>query len=247
MLQNIEGQTVPQVVFKTRKDHQWVDTSSEELFKDRTVVVFSLPGAFTPTCSSSHVPRYNQLTPELKKQGVDEVVCLSVNDAFVMNQWQHEQHADRITFIPDGNGDFTRGMGMMVEKQDLGFGERSWRYSMLVRNGVIEKMFVEPDLPGDPFEVSDADTMLHYIAPEASLPLDVTVFSREGCPYCVKAKAMLRDAGIEFDELVLNRDFAESTIRAVSGASTVPQVFINGSLIGGAESLTQYLGHADAA
>jgi glutaredoxin-like protein len=247
MLQNIEGQTVPQVVFKTRMDHEWVDTSSDELFKDRTVVVFSLPGAFTPTCSSSHVPRYNQLTPELKKQGVDEVVCISVNDAFVMNQWQHEQHADRITFIPDGNGDFTRGMGMMVEKQDLGFGERSWRYSMLVRNGVIEKMFIEPDLPGDPFEVSDADTMLHYIAPEASLPLDVTVFSREGCPYCVKAKAMLRDAGIEFDELVLNRDFAESTIRAVSGASTVPQVFINGSLIGGAEALTQYLGHANAA
>ena len=247
MLQNIEGQTVPQVVFKTRKDHEWVDTSSEELFKDRTVVVFSLPGAFTPTCSSSHVPRYNQLTPALKRQGVDEVVCISVNDAFVMNQWQHEQHADRMTFIPDGNGDFTRGMGMMVEKQDLGFGERSWRYSMLVRNGVIEKMFIEPDLPGDPFEVSDADTMLRYIAPEASLPLDVTVFSREGCPYCVKAKAMLRDAGIEFDELVLNRDFAESTIRAVSGASTVPQVFINGSLIGGAESLTQYLGHADAA
>jgi glutaredoxin-like protein len=247
MLQNIEGQTVPQVVFKTRMDHEWVDTSSDELFKGRTVVVFSLPGAFTPTCSSSHVPRYNQLTPELKKQGVDEVICISVNDAFVMNQWQHEQHADRITFIPDGNGDFTRGMGMMVEKQDLGFGERSWRYSMLVRNGVIEKMFIEPDLPGDPFEVSDADTMLHYIAPEASLPLDVTVFSREGCPYCVKAKAMLRDAGIEFDELVLNRDFAESTIRAVSGASTVPQVFINGSLIGGAESLTQYLGHADAA
>ena len=247
MLQNIEGQTVPQVVFKTRKDHEWVDTSSEKLFKDRTVVVFSLPGAFTPTCSSSHVPRYNQLTPALKRQGVDEVVCVSVNDAFVMNQWQHEQHADRMTFIPDGNGDFTRGMGMMVEKQDLGFGERSWRYSMLVRNGVIEKMFIEPDLPGDPFEVSDADTMLHYIAPEASLPLDVTVFSREGCPYCVKAKAMLNDAGIEFDELVLNRDFAESTIRAVSGASTVPQVFINGSLIGGAESLTQYLGHADAA
>jgi len=247
MLQNIEGQTVPQVVFKTRKDHEWVDTSSEKLFKDRTVVVFSLPGAFTPTCSSSHVPRYNQLTPALKRQGVDEVVCVSVNDAFVMNQWQHEQHADRMTFVPDGNGDFTRGMGMMVEKQDLGFGERSWRYSMLVRNGVIEKMFIEPDLPGDPFEVSDADTMLHYIAPEASLPLNVTVFSREGCPYCVKAKAMLNDAGIEFDELVLNRDFTESTIRAASGASTVPQVFINGSLIGGAESLTQYLGHADAA
>ena len=156
-------------------------------------------------------------------------------------------HADQITFIPDGNGDFTRGMGMLVEKQDLGFGERSWRYSMLVRDGVIEKMFIEADLPGDPFEVSDAETMLHYVAPQAELPLDVTVFSREGCPFCVKAKGLLRDAGIEFDELVLNRDFAESTIRAVSGHSTVPQVFINGSLIGGSDALESYLGNAEAA
>ncbi len=247
MLKNLEGQKVPQVVFKTRRDHEWIDVSSDELFKDKTVVVFSLPGAFTPTCSSSHVPRYNQLTPALKQQGVDEVVCVSVNDAFVMNQWQQEQHADRITFIPDGNGDFTRGMGMLVAKQDLGFGERSWRYSMLVRNGIIEKMFIEPDLPGDPFEVSDAGTMLHYIAPRAELPHDVTVFSREGCPFCVRAKGLLRDARIEFDELVLNRNFAESTIRAVSGNSTVPQVFINGHLIGGSEELEAYLDRADAA
>ncbi|MDH3630687.1 MAG: glutathione peroxidase [Gammaproteobacteria bacterium] len=247
MLQNIEGQKVPQVVFKTRQGSEWIDVSSDELFKDRTVVVFSLPGAFTPTCSSSHVPRYNQLTPVLKQQGVDEVVCISVNDAFVMNQWQQEQHADQITFIPDGNADFTRGMGMLVEKQELGFGERSWRYSMLVKNGIVEKMFIEPDLPGDPFEVSDAETMLHYIAPQAELPLDVTVFSREGCPFCVKAKGLLRDAGIEFDELVLNRDFAESTIRAVSGRSTVPQVFINGNLVGGSEALESYLASSQAA
>ena len=247
MLQNLEGHKVPQVIFKTRQGHEWVDLSSDELFNNRTVVVFSLPGAFTPTCSSSHVPRYDQLTPALKQQGVDEVVCISVNDAFVMNQWQQEQHADRITFIPDGNGDFTRGMGMLVAKDDLGFGERSWRYSMLVRNGIIEKMFIEPDLPGDPFEVSDAETMLHYVAPQAELPLDVTVFSRDGCPFCVKAKALLRDSGIEFDELVLNRDFAESTIRAVSGRSTVPQVFVNGKLIGGSEELETYLGKARAA
>jgi glutaredoxin-like protein len=247
MLQNLEGQKVPQVVFKTRQAHEWVDVDSNELFSNRTVVVFSLPGAFTPTCSSSHVPRYNQLTPALKQHGVDEVICISVNDAFVMNQWQREQHADRVTFMPDGNGDFSRGMGMLVAKQDLGFGERSWRYSMLVRDGVIEKMFIEPDLPGDPFQVSDADTMLHYVAPAAELPLDVTVFSRDGCSYCAKAKGLLHYAGIEFDELVLNQDFAESTIRAVSGKATVPQVFINGNLIGGSEELETYLAHAAAA
>ena len=215
--------------------------NDDEIFKGKTVVVFSLPGAFTPTCSSTHVPRYNQLTPTLKQHGVDEVVCISVNDAFVMNEWRSEQKADNVTFIPDGNGDFSRGMGMLVPKNDIGFGDRSWRYSMLVKDGVIEKMFIEPDLPGDPFEVSDADTMLAHIAPDAVAPLDVTVFSREGCPYCVRAKGLLHDAGIEFEELVLNRDFSESTIRAISATSSVPQVFINGERIGGSEELETYL------
>jgi len=211
------------------------------------VVVFALPGAFTPTCSSTHVPRYNQLAPAMREHGVDEVVCVSVNDAFVMNEWQAGQQAFNVTFLPDGNGDFTRGMGMLVPKNDLGFGDRSWRYSMLVKDGVIEKMFIEPDVPGDPFEVSDADTMFEYIAPDTVKPLDVTVFSREGCPYCMRAKALLHDAGIAYEELVLNRDFSESTIRAVSGEATVPQVFINGTRIGGSGALADYLADARAA
>jgi glutaredoxin-like protein len=241
MLENREGQNVPQVTFRTRRNHEWVDVSTDDIFKGKTVIVFSLPGAFTPTCSSTHVPRYNQLMPTFKQHGVDEVICVSVNDAFVMNEWRNEQKAFNVTFLPDGNGDFSRGMGMLVSKSDLGFGERSWRYSMLVRDGVIEKMFIEPNKPGDPFEVSDADTMLGYIAPEAAKPLDVTVFTREGCEYCVRAKGMLHDAGIHFEELVLNRDYSESTIRAVSGRSTVPQVFINGEHIGGSEDLQAYL------
>ena len=241
MFDNLQGKKIPQVTFHTRNNHEWVDITSDEIFKGKTVVVFSLPGAFTPTCSSTHVPRYNQLTPTLKQHGVDEVVCISVNDAFVMNEWRSEQKADNVTFIPDGNGDFSRGMGMLVPKNDIGFGDRSWRYSMLVKDGVIEKMFIEPDLPGDPFEVSDADTMLAHIAPDAAAPLDVTVFSRQGCPFCVRAKGMLHDAGIEFEELVLNRDFSESTIRAVSATSSVPQVFINGERIGGSEELENYL------
>ncbi len=160
MLKSREGQNVPQVTFRTRRDHERVDVSSDEIFKGKTVVVFSLPGAFTPTCSSTHVPRYNQLVPAFRQHGVDDVVCISVNDAFVMNEWRSEQKAFNVTFMPDGNGDFSRGMGMLVPKNDLGFGERSWRYSMLVKDGVIERMFIEPDVPGDPFEVSDADTML---------------------------------------------------------------------------------------
>jgi glutaredoxin-like protein len=241
MFENREGQNVPQVIFRTRRNHEWVDVNSDDVFKGKTVIVFSLPGAFTPTCSSTHVPRYNQLAPLFKQHGVDEVVCISVNDAFVMNEWQKEQNAHNVTFLPDGNGDFSRGMGMLVSKDELGFGDRSWRYSMLVKDGVIEKMFIEPDEPGDPFEVSDADTMLGYIAPNAAAPLNVTVFSREGCPYCVRAKGMLDDAGIEYEELVLNRDFSESTIRAISGHSTVPQVFIDGERIGGSEELEDYL------
>jgi len=245
MFENREGQRVPEVTFRVRRDHEWVDVTSESIFKDKTVVVFSLPGAFTPTCSSTHVPRYNQMVPALREQGVDEVVCMSVNDSFVMNEWKKEQKADRVTFIPDGNGEFSAGMGMLVDKDDLGFGKRSWRYSMLVKDGMIEKMFIEPDQPGDPFEVSDADTMLTYIAPNAAKPMDVTVFTREGCPYCVRAKGILHDVGIEFDELMLNRDFNESSIRAVSGGTSVPQVFINGERIGGADDLEAWMAESD--
>jgi glutaredoxin-like protein len=225
----------------------WQEVSSEEIFAGRTVVVFSLPGAFTPTCSSSHVPRYDELTPALKAAGVDEVVCVSVNDAFVMNAWAEEQHAERVRFLPDGSGHFTRGMGMLVDRDDLGFGPRSWRYSMLVRDGVIEKMFIEPNEPGDPFHVSDADTMLKYLAPSAGLPLDVALLTRPGCPHCSRAKILLNEHGIDFAELVLNRDYPHRALRALSGAINYPQVFIDGQLIGGADELEQWLAAAAAA
>ncbi len=247
MLENREGQKVPQVTFRTRQNHEWINVDTDDVFKGKTALVFSLPGAFTPTCSSTHVPRYNQLAPTFKDLGVDEIICISVNDAFVMNQWKNEQHADNITFLPDGNGHFSEGMGMLVDKEDLGFGKRSWRYSMLVRDGVVKKMFIEPNQPGDPFEVSDADTMLDYIAPGAEKPKDVTIFTRPGCEYCVRAKGLLTDAGMQFEELVLNRNYSEASIRAISGASTVPQVFINGELIGGSEDLQAYLAQAKAA
>jgi glutaredoxin-like protein len=247
MFDNREGRRIPEVTFRTRRDHEWVTRSSRDIFEGRTVIVFSLPGAFTPTCSSAHVPRYNQLAPLFKAQGVDEIVCLSVNDPFVMEEWGANQKAERITFLPDGNGEFTEAMGMLIGKEDLGFGKRSWRYSMLVRDGVIEKMFIEPQKAGDPYEVSDADTMLGYLAPNAAKPLDVTVLTRKGCGFCAKAKGLLRDAGIEFEELVLNRDYTDRTLRAVAGASTFPQVFVNGELIGGADDLEQWLAGRKAA
>ncbi|MBF2056193.1 MAG: peroxiredoxin [Cyanobacterium sp. T60_A2020_053] len=172
-------ETVPSAVFKTRvrdesvegpNPYRWEDKTTADIFGGKKVVVFSLPGAFTPTCSSNHLPRYEELYEEFKAQGVDEVICVSVNDAFVMFKWGREIGAKNVSLLPDGNGEFTRKMGMLVEKSNLGFGLRSWRYSMLVDDCKIEKIFVEPgyedNCASDPFEVSDADTMLAYLKGE---------------------------------------------------------------------------------
>ncbi len=246
-MQNREGHRIPDVVLHTRTGHQWVDLRTDELFAGRTVILFALPGAFTPTCSSTHVPRYNQLAPVFKRHGVDEIFCLSVNDPFVMNAWQTDQQAHNLRFLADGNGEFSAAMGMLVDKSELGFGKRSWRYSMLVKDGVIEKMFIEPEVPGDPFEVSDADTMLAYLAPGSEKPKDVTLLARHDCEYCARARQMLTEAGIAFEELVLNRDITEAALRALSGRRTVPQVFINGEHIGDSDALRHYLASEAAA
>jgi glutaredoxin-like protein len=232
---------VPNVIFKTRADGEFVDVASEDIFKGRTVVVFSLPGAFTPTCSSTHLPRYNELAEVFRENGVDEIVCLSVNDAFVMDAWKKDQEAENVRLIPDGNGDFTEGMGMLVDKADLGFGKRSWRYSMLVKDRVIEKMFIEPNVPGDPFEVSDADTMLAFINPNARKPQSVSVITKPGCPFCAKAKEMLAGNGMAYEEIVLGQDATIRSVRAMTGRETVPQVFIDGDYIGGSEELEGYI------
>ncbi len=240
MLPNSEGKRVPQVTFRTRQDGQWKDVTTDQVFKGRTVVVFSLPGAYTPTCSSSHLPRYNELAPTFRKHGVDEIVVISVNDAFVMSEWQKDQDAPNVTFLPDGNGEFTAGMGLLVDKSDLGFGKRSWRYSMLVKDGVVAKMFIEPEKEGDPFEVSDADTMLAYVAPRVKAPEPVTVFAKDGCPHCARAKALLEKNGVVYEQVTLGKGITSSTLRAVSGKGTTPQVFIGGKLIGGADELEAY-------
>lgn len=245
MLENKEGQRIPTAVFKTRVDGEFVDVSTDDIFNGKTVVVFSLPGAFTPTCSSSHLPRYNELADVFMENGVDDIACISVNDAFVMDAWKENQEADRVSLIPDGNGDFTRGMGMLVNKSDIGFGERSWRYSMLVKDGVIEKMFIEPDVPGDPFEVSDADTMLAYINADAIKPAAVSIITRPGCPFCARAKRMLADQGLDYDEISLGTHAASRSVRAITGRDTVPQVFINSEHIGGTEELDAYFERND--
>lgn len=240
MLPNHEGKRVPRVSFRVRENNEWKTVTSDDIFKGRTVVVFSLPGAFTPTCSSTHLPRFNELAPAFFANGVDAIACVSVNDTFVMNEWAKDQEAENVILIPDGNGEFSEGMGMLVDKSDLGFGKRSWRYSMLVKDGVVEKMFVEPEKPGDPFEVSDADTMLNYINPQAKKPDQVAILTREGCEFCARAKALLDKLGYTYAEVPLPHSKRTRVIGAVAGAKTVPQVFINGERIGGLEELERW-------
>ena len=171
---------VPYTNFKTREGDTdevggctfiggtWKDVDTSEIFDNKKVVVFALPGAFTPTCSSQQVPGYEAKYDELKALGIDEVYCVSVNDAFVMNAWFKDTNVKKVKAIGDGEGVFTQGMGMLVNKPKQGFGMRSWRYSMYVENGTIVKQFVEEGQnnssdDNDPFELSDAKTMLEFL------------------------------------------------------------------------------------
>jgi peroxiredoxin len=165
--------TIPEVTWLKRAiaegqtDYDWVAESSTDIFKDRRVVIFALPGAFTPTCSSTHLPGYESNYESILEQDVDEVYCLSVNDSFVMNAWFSSLGINDVKPIADGNGNFTRQMGMLVKKEAVDFGMRSQRYSMVVDNGRVEMIFCEEgkedNFAGDPFEISDATSMLNYL------------------------------------------------------------------------------------
>jgi|TARA_B100000519_G_C14181666_1_gene408815 peroxiredoxin len=163
----MEGNKIPQVTFKCRVDSDWQDVTTQDLFAGKKVGIFSLPGAFTPTCSSTHLPGYEAYYDALQSAGLDEIYCVSVNDAFVMNAWCKDQDIQKVKVIPDGNLEFTEGMGMATTFKNRGFGQRSWRYSAVINDGVVEKMWVEPGLTEDsgpdPFEVSNAETMLEYL------------------------------------------------------------------------------------
>jgi len=237
MFKNLEGKKVPNVTFKVRENNEWKELNTESIFSHKKVVIFSLPGAFTPTCSSTHLPRYNDLAHLFKKNGIDDIYCLSVNDTFVMNAWAKNQESENIKMLPDGNGEFSEKMGLLVDKNDIGFGKRSWRYSMLVNNGTIEKMFIEPEKDGDPFEVSDADNMLKFISPNEKIIAGSTIFTKEGCPYCKKAKDLLKENNLSYTEIKGQRT---NTLQSLGGKGTFPLIFIQGKKIGGHEDLQTY-------
>jgi glutaredoxin-like protein len=236
-----EGGRVTAGKLRVFREGRWEAVDGDRLFAGRRVIVFGLPGAFTPTCSSRHLPRYDELAPDLRAHGVDEILCVSVNDPYVMEAWARDQEVDNVTLVADGNAEFTASIGMLVDKRDLGFGLRSWRYSMLVNDGKVEKLFCEPDEPGDPFEVSDAETMLRHLDPDAKSPDHVVIFTREGCPHCARAREMLEQAGFTYVEFPLADNIRGIVVEAVSGRDTVPQVFLNGELIGGADDLEERL------
>ena len=170
-----ENWIVPNIVFKTRvKDEEgkfgWVDVTSMEYFGDKRVILFSLPGAYTPTCSTYQLPNFEKLAPEFKKIGIDDIYCMSVNDSFVMNAWAKSQNLQNVKVIPDGGGEFTRQMGMLVRKDPEGFGYRSWRYAMVINDGVVEKIWEEPgkqdDCPTDPYENTKPQDILNELKEE---------------------------------------------------------------------------------
>ena len=162
-----EGYQVPQVEFVFRENGEFVNRTTAELFDGKRVVIFSLPGAFTPTCSAYQLPGFEEKYEEFTALGIDAIYCVSVNDGFVMNAWAQDQNIEKVKLIPDGNAYFTRSMGFLVSKSNLGFGDRSWRYAAVVDNGVIEKIFVEDGLRDnadtDPYEVSTPENVLEYV------------------------------------------------------------------------------------
>ena len=178
-MKNIEmkvGDKIPNCKFRVRSLGEWTDTNTDTYFKDKKVILFALPGAFTPTCSNQQLPGYEKLHDVFKAHGIDEIYCMSVNDSFVMNAWAKDQKLENVKVIPDGNGDFSDQMNMLVEKFGAGYGYRSWRYAMIVVNGVIKEMFVEPGkgdgVKEDPYGESSPENVLKYLQKHPSILLD---------------------------------------------------------------------------
>ena len=176
----IEGFIVPKVTFRIRTGDEvetdggcaiggeWHNATTDSYFKDKRVVIFSLPGAFTPTCSSQQLPGFEKEYNSIKDMGIDEIYCISVNDSYVMNAWADRMNIQNVKMIPDGSGNFTRFMGMLIGKNHLGFGNRSWRYMAVVNDGAVEKWWQEPGINNegtddDPYVESTPDNMIDYL------------------------------------------------------------------------------------
>lgn len=237
MKQDLLGKYVPNVSFKIRENSKFIERSSSELFKSKRVIVFALPGAFTLVCSLIHLPEYEEYYDLFKANGIDDIYCLAVNDGFVMEEWAKMNKVNKVKMLPDVQAEFTKSLGMEVTKEELG--TRSWRYAMIVDDGVIESVFIEPSLQS--ISRSRAKTVLKHLNPDVDFPLNITIFTLEGCPHCAKAKEMMVSKELFFNEKVFAKDYNLNDLKALTGKTAVPEVFINGRLIGGCEELASFL------
>ena len=246
--QNLTGQRITRsATIALRHNAQWVYKDFfSDILADKKIIIFGLPGAFTPTCSSSHLPRYEQLFDSFTANGIDEIWCLSVNDTFVMNAWAQHQGVSKVKMLPDGNATIVRLLGMDVLKEDLGFGPRAWRFSMMLDDATVKHHFIEDPSSSalDPFALSDADTMLKALNPLAIKPADILLFTKTDCPFCLEIKQRLAQADIPFTELPLADNLRNAALRSLLGSGhehTVPLAFINGNLCHGVTQIRSTL------
>ncbi|MGL4525172.1 MAG: glutathione peroxidase [Spirochaetia bacterium] len=227
---SMEGNPVPSVTFKTRqRSIHLIEVSTDRIFKGKKVVFFALPGAFTPTCTMEHIPRYEQLFKMFKEKGIDEVVCLAVNDPFVMERFGEDLGIHNVRLLPDGNGEFTKAMGMGLDLSAVSASIRSKRYSMYVVDGIIKKIFAEKDNdPPGQLSVSDADSMYAYLFPTAPKLLNISMIVLPGCPDCAKMKMIFDTGKVPYEELRYGYEVNGTTLKALTGEKRFPQIFIDG-------------------
>lgn len=229
---SMEGKQIPQATFRSKnRSINLLDIPSSKVFDGKKVILFALPGAYTPTCTMEQLPRYEQLARLFKDNGIDKIVCVSVNDPFVMEKWGEYLGIREVELLSDGNGEFTKKMGMAIDLSGASLGTRSRRYSMYVENGEIKKMFIEnPDAPID-MNVSDADTMYKYLYPnKAELP-NISLIVQVGCPDCAKMKLLLNGANLPFEEMRYGYEVKGVGLKALANNKVFPQIFIDGKHI----------------
>lgn len=232
---------IPEGTFSVLDNGQVTQLAASEVFKGGTVVAFAVPGAFTPTCSTQHLPRFEELAPSFRRLGVRDVVCIAVNDPYVLSYWAEQQRSREVRMLADPTGVFTRGLGMLSERQAEVLGPRSRRYAMVVEDGEIERMFAEPDVDGDPFTVSDADTVYRYVAGAERAPARIALVTKAHCPHSARAKALLDERGLRYCEVELADADCGRFLSAMSGSASAPRVFVDGQCIGGCDDLQRFL------
>ncbi len=231
------GQRLPSTLLLNVCEGEHVAQKSDDFFRGKRVILFGLPGAFTPICSTSHLPRFEALASEFLHAGVDAIVCIATNDCFVLDVWRKQLGIQHVKFVSDPSGAFTAAMGLLVASDTLG--TRSRRYSLVALDGVVEQFYIEDESGNDSLTVSDADTLLAAITGKPKPPA-VLLFAVNGCPACERAKELLDRQGLRYEIILIGTDINVQALRAATGQNKLPQVFIDGRYVGGYDQLQQH-------